>query len=149
MVHVLQSRGHLFIEQVRGDDDLAFGHVQVVDDLVLGGQGVHHVGYGADAVHGVEAVESLGDVGEAYGHRVPGANAEGPERPGGTLDAADEPGVGGLFVIKLVGGLVGILLRHPVHQLEHGGVGVGEMLSGSVGGFHPSFLQIFDIPSIP
>jgi hypothetical protein len=103
------------------------------------------------SVHGVEAVQGLGDVREADGDRVPGAHAEGPQGPGRPLDAADELGVGGLSIVKLVGGLVGILLRHPRHQLIHGGLGVGEVLAGSVGSglFHRRFLQIFDIISIP
>ena len=74
---VAANAGELLIEHVHGDGRDGLGIVQIELDLALGGQGMDHVGDGADLVDGVEHDDGHRHVGQADGHALVGPDAAG------------------------------------------------------------------------
>ena len=121
---------YLIIELIQGQDGLAVGNIQVEGDFLSGGQGVDHIGNGADAVQTVEAVQRLGGVGHADGHPVTLLDAHGHKTLGGRVDGLHKCLVGGGFALEIVGNGIGILLGGLPQQLIHGQIGVVQGCGG-------------------
>ena len=115
---------HLAVELRQSQNGLALGEIQVKSDLLRGGQGVDHIGDGADAVQGVEAVQRLGSVGHADGHLVTLADAHVIQTLGGGIDALHKLGKGGFLALEDVSDIVRILTGGAAEQLIHGLVGI-------------------------
>ena len=101
---------HLFIELCQSQNGLALGEIQIKSDFFRSGERVDHIGNGADAVQGIEAVQSLGGVGHADGDLVALADAHMIKTLGGGINALHELGVGGFLALKNVGDAVGASL---------------------------------------
>ena len=119
MVRFLRGRVNGLIEEVHGQDEPALRQVQVVDDLLGRRFRVHHVGDGPDAAQRVEGVDCLRGVGQADGDCVAlpdPVRVKGPRR---AQDPLVKGPVARLLSVKLVGGHLRMLLRHPGDHLVH------------------------------
>ena len=97
------------IKLIQSQNGFGFGEIQIESDLLSGGQRVDHIGDGADPVQRIKTVQSLGRIGHTDGDLVAFADAHSGQTPGGSVDAGHKMGVGGLFALKNVGGVMGIL----------------------------------------
>ena len=124
MFQLGQDSGHLVVELVQSQDGFAFGEIQIEGDLLGGGQGVDHIGDGAQVIEGVEAVQSLGGVGHADGHLIPLPDAHFVKTLGSGMDPAQKFPIGGLFAHEYIGDVVGLAFGGSGHHLIHGLVGI-------------------------
>ncbi len=113
------------------------GEIQVKGDLLGRGQGVDHIGHGADAVDGVEGVQRLGAVGHTDGDPVALLNAQGYQGPGRAVNALHKALIGGLLVHKLVGHQLGMLPGSVPDNLIDGLLGILQGLGGVAVKFQP------------
>ena len=141
-VHILPHGLELVIELIQGDggDGVRFPEEEL--DLPLGGQGVDHVAHGAHQVDGIEHDDGLGAVGQADGDLVPGADADGFERPGAQLHLLDKIPVGGALAHEIIGDVGGVLVGHLFDGLEHGALEVIQVRGDVAQALEPGSLDL-------
>ena len=137
VLHLGHDLGHLVVELIQGQDGLGPREIQIKGDLLGGGQGVDHVGNGADAVERVKAVQRLGGIGHADGDPVPLSDAQAVKALCGIFDAAHELPIGGFFAHEHIGGVVRMASCGITDHLEHGFLGVIQGCGGVSVIFHP------------
>ena len=118
----IPDAGELRIELPERQAEHAVGVVDVVDDLLLAGQGVDHVGHCAHAVDGIEQDNGLGRIGHTDGHPVAGAHALGAQRLGGGMHLSDEILKAHFVAVEVIGRRVGQALGRGLHRVDHGTV---------------------------
>ena len=134
---VLADALKLVVELVQGDGGDALGLVEVELDLLLGGEGVDHVGDAAHEIHRVEEEDGLGAVGHGDGDPVAFPDADGPQGPGAVLDLVHQAGIGGGAAHEVKSDVAGILHGDPLHGLKHGAVKVIEVHGDAAHGAFP------------
>ena len=112
----------LVVELIQRNGRDAFGLVEVELDLLLGGEGMDHVGDAADEVDGIEHVYRLRAVGHGDGDLVVLAHADGLESLGAALYLAHELFIRGGLAHEVEGDVVGVCFGDLRHGLKHGAV---------------------------
>ena len=134
---VLADGLHLVVELIQSHHSDALGLVDVKLNLLFTGQGMHHVGDGADEIGGVKDVDGLRAVGHGDGHAVPLPNTDGAQALGAALDLLYHLLIGGGTPHKVKGNCVGILPCNALHSLVHGALEIIQMGGHVPQIFHP------------
>ena len=130
LLQLWQNLGYLVVELIQSQNGLGVGEIQVKGDFAGGRQGMNHIGHGADAVQGIEAVQCLGGVGHTDGNPVALFNAHGGKAFCSGLNPLDKGGVGGFLSEKHIGRGIGVSSGGQCQLLIHGGVGILQRRGG-------------------
>ena len=128
IVELWKDRGNLAVELVERQNRLGLREVQIELDFARRGQGMDHVGDGADAVERVEAVDRLRAVRHADGDAVALLDAQCEICLCGGVDFLHELGIRRLFAHELIGVVLGILVGSCLDHFIDGLLRIFQML---------------------
>ena len=107
------------IELIQCDGGDRLGLVQVKLDLLLGGEGVNHVGHGADHVDGIEHEDGLRAVRHGNGDPVVFPDTDGFQRFGTAFDLAQHLAIGRRPAHEIKGDIVRVLFGNLSDFVNH------------------------------
>ena len=117
----------LGVELPQGQAQDALRVIDVAHNLLLAGEGVNHVGHGANPVDGIKQNDSLGGVGHTDGDPLSHFHALSLQGPGCQVNLVNEIFIGHLVAKKVIGHALGVALGGGFDGVHHGAVVVLEV----------------------